>query len=54
MLSAIPLPPIAAIRVDPRTLSEIIGHSKVSLTMQLYVHSDMEKKRAALNSLENL
>ena len=40
--------------VDLRTLSELLGHTKVSFTMQLYVHSDLETKRAAMRKLEGL
>nr|MBR4280899.1 tyrosine-type recombinase/integrase [Clostridia bacterium] len=28
--------------MDVRTLSEILGHTKVALTLQLYAHSSME------------
>jgi integrase len=40
--------------VDLRTLSEMLGHTKVSFTMQLYVHSDLETKRAAMQKLASL
>ncbi|MFR8335320.1 MAG: site-specific integrase [Eisenbergiella massiliensis] len=30
---------------DMKTLSEILGHSSVSTTMRIYVHSDMERKK---------
>lgn len=30
---------------DMKTLSEILGHSNVSTTMRIYVHSDMERKK---------
>ena len=34
------------------TLSEILGHTKVSLTLQLYAHSTMETKVEAMNCIE--
>lgn len=39
---------------DLRTLSEILGHTKVAFTMQQYVHSDMSTKLAGLVGLENI
>ena len=33
---------------DIKTLSEILGHSRIELTMNLYVHSDMERKRKCM------
>ncbi len=39
---------------DLRTLSEILGHTKVAFTMQQYVHSDMSTKRAGLLAVENM
>lgn len=30
---------------DMKTLSELLGHSNVSTTMRIYVHSDMERKK---------
>ncbi len=38
--------------MDYRTLSEILGHSKVAITMQLYVHSTPETKRKAMASMD--
>lgn len=38
---------------DLRTLSEILGHTKVAFTMQQYVHSDMGAKLAGLKAVEN-
>jgi len=38
--------------MDIRTLSEIIGHSKVAFTLQTYAHSDMDTKRKALEAME--
>lgn len=39
---------------DLRTLSEILGHTKVAFTMQQYVHSDMTTKLEGLKGLENI
>lgn len=39
---------------DLRTLSEILGHTKVAFTMQQYVHTDMSTKLAGLLAVENL
>lgn len=38
--------------MDVRTLSEILGHTKVSLTLQLYVHSSMETKIKELSKMD--
>lgn len=37
--------------VDIKTLSEILGHSNVSITLDTYVHSSMELKRTQLEKL---
>lgn len=37
--------------VDAKSLSEILGHSNVSITLNTYVHSSMELKRAQLEKL---
>ena len=37
--------------MDIKTLSEILGHSSVQITLEIYVHSSMELKRSSLNSL---
>ncbi len=33
---------------DLRSLSDILGHANVAFSMQQYVHSEMETKRAAM------
>lgn len=38
--------------VDVKTLSEILGHSKVSTTLSIYVHSTIDSKIDAMNKLE--
>lgn len=37
--------------VDVKTLSEILGHSSVKITLERYVHSSMEFKRHQINRL---
>lgn len=37
--------------VDAKTLSEILGHSNVNITLSRYVHSSMEQKRASMDKL---
>lgn len=37
--------------VDVKTLSEILGHSNASITLNTYVHSSMERKREQLEKL---
>lgn len=39
---------------DIRTLSAIAGHSKVSFTMQQYVHADLDTMTAGLAAIENM
>ena len=38
--------------MDVRTLSEILGHTKVALTLQLYTHSSMETKQKELAKMD--
>lgn len=37
--------------VDIKTLSELLGHSSVQITLDRYVHSDMETKRVQIEKL---
>lgn len=37
-------------KADLKTVSSILGHSDVSITMNLYVHPDMEQKKNAVNN----
>lgn len=37
--------------VDYRSLSEILGHSSVTTTLNIYVHSDMNRKRQCMDLL---
>lgn len=40
--------------VDVKTLSEILGHANVSITLNTYVHSSMDLKRTQLEKLSTL
>ena len=40
-----------ALGFDAKTLSEILGHSSVEITLNRYVHSSMERKRACMDIL---
>ena len=40
--------------IDIKTLSEILGHSSVSITMNRYVHSSMELKRKGIQRVSEL
>lgn len=36
---------------DVKTLSEILGHANANITMRVYVHSSMERKKACMNRM---
>jgi len=38
--------------VDVKSLSEMLGHSNVNITLNRYVHSSFEQKRESMNKLE--
>ena len=40
--------------IDIKTLSEILGHSNVSTTLNIYAHSLMEQKKIAMDKLNDL
>jgi len=40
--------------VDIKTLSEILGHSNVSITLNIYTHSLLEQKKIAINKLNDM
>lgn len=42
-----------ALGCDVKTLSEILGHSSVSVTLSRYVHSSMERKKNCMKLLSN-
>ena len=41
-----------ALGFDVKTLSEILGHSSVEITLNRYVHSSMDRKRAYMGLLK--
>lgn len=40
--------------IDVRTISDIMGHGDVSITLNLYVHTDENKKRDAIEKISKL
>lgn len=40
--------------VDTKSLSEMLGHSKVNITLDIYVHSSLEVKRNAIRRLKDI
>lgn len=40
--------------VDIKTLSEILGHSSVSITLNIYAHSLMEQKKIAIDKFDSM
>lgn len=40
--------------LDPKSLSEILGHSDIRITLSLYVHPNMESKQNFMNTKMNL
>jgi integrase len=45
---------LLALRVPPRTVVEIVGHSALEMTMNVYAHVTLDDKRAALDQLGDL
>jgi integrase len=41
-------------KVDVKTISELLGHSSIGTTMQVYIHSEFSTKRKAMKTLDNL
>ena len=39
---------------DPKSLSEILGHASVAITMNRYVHPSMEFKRRNMDKLADI
>lgn len=39
--------------MQPKTLQMILGHSKITTTLNIYVHSDDEQKNKEMNSIQN-
>ena len=42
------------LNVDIKTISDILGHSNVSITMNIYAHSLMEQKKIAIDRFNNM
>ena len=42
------------LHVDIKTVSEILGHSNVAITMNVYVHSLMEQKKIAIEKFNSM
>jgi len=41
------------LNVHPRTVMEIVGHSALEMTMNVYGHVNLETQRSALNHLDD-
>lgn len=42
------------VKVDYKTLSVILGHSNISITLNLYVHPDYEQKKKCIDKMSKL
>lgn len=42
------------LNVDIKTISDILGHSNVAITMNIYAHSLMEHKKIAIDRFNNM
>jgi Site-specific recombinase XerC len=40
-----------SLKIDPKTVSELLGHSSVQTTLNLYVHPTMKEKTKCINQL---
>ena len=40
--------------VSPKIVSSVLGHSDVSVTLEIYSHADIDSQRACLNVLKNV
>lgn len=40
--------------IDIKTLSELLGHSIVSITLNIYAHSLLEQKKAAIEKFNTM
>ena len=40
--------------MDIKTISELLGHSSVSITLNVYAHSLMEQKKAAIEKFNDM
>ena len=41
-------------KVDLKTVSELLGHSSVNITISIYVHSEFKTKRKAVKTLDSI
>lgn len=41
-------------KVDIKTVSELLGHASINITISIYVHSEFNTKRKAVKTLDNL
>jgi integrase len=44
---------LLALGVHPRVAVEIVGHSAIEMTMNIYGHVNLDTQRAALNQLDD-
>ena len=44
---------LLALGTHPRVVMEIVGHSAIEMTMNVYGHVDLDTQRAALNHLDD-
>ena len=44
---------LLALGVHPRAVMEIVGHSAIEMTMNVYGHVNLTTQRAALNQLDD-
>ncbi len=44
---------LLALGVHPRTVMEIVGHSAIEMTMNVYGHVSLDTQRAALDALDD-
>ena len=49
---AIRLSLLLALGVSPRVVMEIVGHSAIEMTMNVYGHASLDNQRAALDLLK--
>jgi integrase len=45
---------LLALGVPPRTVMEIVGHTTLEMTMNVYAHVSLDDKRSALDQLGEL
>ncbi|WP_339126086.1 hypothetical protein [Pseudonocardia sp. D17] len=44
---------LLALGVSPRVVMEIVGHSAIEMTMNVYAHVSLDNQRTALDLLSN-